>query len=146
MALEALEAIANQGFVIAEEPRGCRCRGLRDGGGLRFGGCRLIEGGGLHHEWLHHQLHLFGGHRQLLECADQIVLEPFHPPGDGVGLAGKAAVDFLLEGIAAARELADLLLERLALLTQFAGGELLPVVGLGCCGGGGVFAHGWALT
>ena len=82
----------------------------------------MIQGRGLDHQGLDHQLHLFGGDRQFLEGSHQIVLEPFHPPGDGVGLAGKAALDLLLQLISAAAELADLLLQGIALLPQFAGG------------------------
>ena len=117
LAEELVQPLADQGFVLAEQAR--RCRGLgRRAADRAPGGLLQVEGGGLHHHRLHHQLHLFGGHGQLLEGPHQIVLEALHPPGHPIGLAGEAALDLPLHLVAAALQLGHLLLQGLAFVLQ----------------------------
>ena len=124
LAEELVQPLADQGFVLAEQARGGRGLGRAAGGPARGGGLLLVEGGGLHHQGLHHQLHLLGGHGQLLEGPHQVILEALDPPGDAIGLAGEAALDLPSHLVAAALQLGHLLLEDLAFLLELPPDEL----------------------
>ena len=116
-----LQPLADQGFVLAEQAR--RCRGLgRRAADRAPGGLLQVEGGGLHHHRLHHQLHLFGGHGQLLEGPHQVILESLDPPGDAIGLAGEAALDLPLHLVAAGLQLGQFLLQHQPFLLQLGQG------------------------
>ena len=90
------------------------------------GAADLVEGGGLHQHLLGHQLHLLGGHGEILQGSYQVVLEALEPPGHPIGLAGKTRFDLLLDLAAASFQLADLLKQGCALLLQLRKGQLLP--------------------
>ena len=123
LAAEASQALADQGFILAEQTR-CRPGGGWFGAGAGWG--RLVEGGRLHQQLLGHQLHLLGRHGQVLQGAHQIVLEALDAPGHGIGLAGKAGFDLFLDLAAAGFQLADFLQQRLATLAQFSEGQVAP--------------------
>ena len=90
------------------------------------GAADLVEGGGLHQHLLGHQLHLLGGHGEILQGSHQVVLEALEPPGYPICLARKARFDLLLDLAAASFQLADLLKYGCALLLQLRKGQLLP--------------------
>ena len=112
---EALQGLADQLFIGAEgvghRGRRCALSGLLR---RRCVVCRLIEGGGLHHHRLHHQLQVFHALHQVLQGAAQVLLEALHAAGDGVGLAGEVGLQFGLELLLAGAEGVDLRFQGIA--------------------------------
>ena len=72
----------------------------------------------MHEHLLRYQFHLLRRHRQILERPHQVILEALEAPGDAIGLAGKTGLHLLLDLGPPGFQLADLALERFALLAQ----------------------------
>jgi hypothetical protein len=77
------------------------------------------------------KFNLFGRGRQVLEGPDQVVLEAFEAPGDGIGLAGETGGQLLLNLEAPFFQGGDFSQQLGAPLAQFRQGQVGPGVRVG---------------